>query len=101
MTQFFFESFLRCQIGNDDTDRVCLRLEFGKRQEHRNLSAISGSERVFASKRLFERFFNVFEKSLAHVRYHEVAERNSTRFAFSQAKYAGEVAIAVENVRVG
>src|ERR1043166_8978680 len=95
LAQLFFQRLLRGQVGNDDADRVCLRLKFRKRHEDRNKTPVAGSERVLASNALLVRALQVFEKPFAHLRHNEVPKMNAARLVAIQTKNAGEVTIAV------
>ena len=78
LAQFLFQRFLRRQVSDDDADRVCLRLELGKRHQHGNLAVVAGSKRIFAPDALLVRLLQVFKKLFAQLRHDEVAERNAT-----------------------
>src|SRR6185369_6507941 len=98
LAQFFFQGLLRCEIGDDDANRVRLRLKFGKRHEHRNLAAVAWTERVFAAHALLSGPFEIFEKLIAHLRRNEVAKGHTAGVSFGQPENAAKVTIAVKNV---
>ena len=67
LAQLLFQLFLRGEIGNDDADRIRLRLQLGERDEHRDFAPILVLEQIFAPDVLRAGGFEVFEKLSAQM----------------------------------
>jgi hypothetical protein len=100
LTQFFFELFLRRQIGDDDADRIDLRLECGKRDQNRNLSSGLMHEQVVAAHGVGARFLEILSELLAELGHHELAKLLAANTRTVEPEYAGEVSIAVKDHRI-